>query len=94
MPLSSKGLCEAEIITPTSARIERVRKPTAGVGTGPSSSTSTPTDRKPAVMRLLDHVAGKPRVLADDDAMAMVAAIEDLARRHADAHGDLGRHWF
>ena len=43
---------------------------------------------------LLDHVAGKPRVLADDDAMAMVAAIEDLARRHADAHGDLGRHWF
>jgi hypothetical protein len=24
----------------------------------------------------------------------MVAAIEDLARRHADAHGDLGRHGF
>ena len=43
---------------------------------------------------LLDHVAGKPRVLADDDAMAMVAAIEHLARRHADAHGDLGGHWF
>jgi len=42
-------LCDAEIITPTSARIERVRKPTAGVGSGPSTSTSMPADRKPAV---------------------------------------------
>ena len=48
MPLSSYGLCEAEIITPRSARIERVSMATAGVGIGPSSSTSMPTEVKPA----------------------------------------------
>ena len=47
MPLSSYGLCEAEIITPMSARIERVSMPTAGVGIGPVSSTSMPTEVKP-----------------------------------------------
>jgi hypothetical protein len=41
-------LCEAEIITPTSARIERVSMATAGVGMGPSTSGSIPTDEKPA----------------------------------------------
>ena len=49
MPLSSKGLCEAEIITPRSARIERASMPTAGVGTGPTRKTSMPTEVKPAV---------------------------------------------
>ena len=34
MPLSSKGLCEAEIITPRSARSERVSIAIAGVGNG------------------------------------------------------------
>ena len=48
MPLSSYGLCEAEIMTPRSARIERVSMATAGVGIGPSSSTSMPTEVKPA----------------------------------------------
>ena len=42
MPLSWKGLCEAETITPRSARSERVRKATAGVGIGPTSMTSMP----------------------------------------------------
>ncbi len=50
MPLSSKGLCEAEIMMPTSARMERVSMATAGVGIGPSSSTSMPTLVKPACM--------------------------------------------
>ena len=49
MPLSWNGLCEAEIITPRSARIERVRKPTAGVGTGPTRNTFIPTEVKPDV---------------------------------------------
>ena len=49
MPLSSNGLCEAEIITPRSARIERVSIATPGVGIGPVSSTSIPTEVKPAV---------------------------------------------
>ena len=48
MPLSSNRLCEAEIITPRSQRIERVSIATAGVGAGPSSSTSMPTEVKPA----------------------------------------------
>ena len=48
MPLSSNGLCEAEIMTPRSARIERVSIATAGVGIGPSRSTSMPTEVKPA----------------------------------------------
>ena len=49
MPLSWNGLCEAETMTPRSARSERVRKATAGVGIGPSSSTFMPTEVKPAV---------------------------------------------
>ena len=49
MPLSSNGLCEAEIMTPRSARIERVSIATAGVGIGPSWSTSMPTEVKPAI---------------------------------------------
>ena len=52
MPLSWNGLCEAEIITPRSARIERVRNPTAGVGTGPTRKTSMPTEVKPEVIAL------------------------------------------
>ena len=48
MPLSSNGLWLAEIITPMSARSERVSMPTAGVGTGPRKSTSMPTERNPA----------------------------------------------
>jgi hypothetical protein len=47
MPLSTKGLCEAEIITPRSARSDRVSMATAGVGIGPSWKTSMPTAVKP-----------------------------------------------
>ena len=51
------------------------------------------TDRQESGgQRLLDHVAGEPCVLADHRAMTMAAAIEHLARGHADAHGDLGCH--
>ena len=50
MPLSAKGLCEAEIITPMSARIDRVSIATAGVGIGPSRTTSMPTEVKPATI--------------------------------------------
>jgi hypothetical protein len=41
-------LCEAEIMTPRSARMERVSMAIAGVGIGPRSSTSMPTEVKPA----------------------------------------------
>ena len=42
--------------------------------------------------RRFDHVAGEPRVLADDHAMPVGAAGEQLARGHADLERDLGGH--
>jgi hypothetical protein len=47
MPLSSKGLCEAEIMIPADKRSARVRKATPGVGIGPTSSVSTPAAESP-----------------------------------------------
>src|SRR5215469_10547748 len=47
IPLSSKGLWEAEITTPASARMLRVRKAIPGVGSGPTSQTSTPIEQMP-----------------------------------------------
>jgi hypothetical protein len=41
--------------------------------------------------RSLDHVAGKPRVLADHDPVPVIAALEDDARRLAHPHGKLWR---
>ena len=49
MPLSAKGLWEAEIMTPRSALSERVSMATAGVGIGPSRNTSMPTAVKPDI---------------------------------------------
>ena len=49
MPLSEKGLCEAEMTTPRSARMLRVRKEMAGVGRGPVMITCMPAAHKPAV---------------------------------------------
>ena len=42
--------------------------------------------------RRFDHVAGEPRVLADDDAMPVGAVGEQLARGHADLERDLRGH--
>ena len=46
----AEGCFDAEIITPKSARSERVSMATAGVGTGPKRNTSIPVERNPAVM--------------------------------------------
>ena len=48
MPLSWKGLCEAEMTTPASARMEVVMKAMPGVGSGPTSWTLTPMEQMPA----------------------------------------------
>ena len=48
MPLSGIGLWEAESITPRSAPRVPVRWATPGVGSTPSSSTSTPAEASPA----------------------------------------------
>ena len=50
MPLSTNGLWLALIITPKSARIDRVSIATAGVGIGPSRTTSIPTEVNPATI--------------------------------------------
>jgi hypothetical protein len=47
MPLSSNGLCEAEIMMPAESRSAFVRKATAGVGIGPTRSVSTPAAERP-----------------------------------------------
>ncbi len=38
-----------------------------------------------------DHIAGKPRILADHNAMAMIAAREEAACGHASLHREFGR---
>ena len=50
MPLSKNWLWLAEIITPRSARIDLVSIATAGVGIGPTMTTSMPTLVKPATI--------------------------------------------
>ena len=48
MPLSAKGLCEAEIIAPAHRLGRGRRRPPPASGTTPRSSTSTPSAAKPA----------------------------------------------
>ncbi len=92
MPLSSNGLCEAEIITPRSARRLRVSIATAGVGSGPTRVTSMPAPMKPGGQRRLDHVARQSRVLADHHPMAMGAAGEHQPGGLAEPQRGLGGH--
>jgi hypothetical protein len=49
MPLSSKALCDAEIMIAPSQRRLRMMYETPGVGSGPVSSTRIPTEHSPAV---------------------------------------------
>ena len=42
--------------------------------------------------RVLEHVAGKPRILADHDPVAVIAALERQAGGHADLHRQIRRH--
>jgi len=48
MPLSSDGLCEADIITPKSALKDLVNLDTPGVGIGPRVRQSMPIEANPA----------------------------------------------
>ena len=64
-------------MTPSAARIDLVGIATAGVRIGPGSSTSMPTEVEAGHHRILDHMAGKTGLLlADDDAMTMVATLK------------------
>ena len=79
-------------MTPMSARNDRQSMATAGVGIGPRRNTSMPVEVNPGNKGVLDHIAGKPRVLADHDAVSMFAALECEADSHADLHRDIGCH--
>src|SRR5690625_1706150 len=58
IPLSSSGLCDAEIIIPTSAFITLVRYATPGVDITPNRITSVPIDKDRKSTRLnSSHVA-------------------------------------
>ena len=48
MPLSSYGLCDAEITAPAAACSSRVSTATPGVGSTPSNNTSQPAEVMPA----------------------------------------------
>ena len=67
------GLCEA-LMTAPSRPGARVRLATAGVGNGPVSTRRRPR-HEPGLERRLDHVARHAGVLADDDAVPVVAAL-------------------
>ena len=92
MPLSSNGLCEAEIITPRSARRLRVsmaigrRRQRADQRHVHAGADEAGGERR------LDHVAGQPRVLADHHAMAMAAAGEQQPGGLAEPERGLGGH--
>ena len=84
IPLSSCGLWLAEIITPTSARIERTSSPTAGVGTGPKQQHVHAGRGEPRRQRVLEHIARQPRILADHHAVrGRAVAAEIPPRRRA-----------
>ena len=51
-----------------------------------------PTAVKPETSAGFDHVAGEARVLADHDAVAVIAVGEDAAGGHAHFEGNLRRH--
>jgi hypothetical protein len=88
MPLSSKGLWDAEIITRNRPGGERVSIATPGVGHRAKKEHVDAYGQKARRQRVLDHVAGQPRVLADDDLLAVAIAIMQ-ADGHADAHRNI-----
>ena len=78
--------------TPISARRLRVSIAIAGVGSGPTSTTSMPMVMKPGGQRRFEHVAGEPRVLADHDEMLVRAVVKAFADRHRDLERRFRRH--
>jgi hypothetical protein len=85
-------LCDAEIMTPRSARSERVSMATGGRRERPEQEHVHAHRRETGSERRLDHVARQAGVLADHDAVTVVAAREVATGRHAHAQRGLGRH--
>ena len=55
MPLSSNGLCDAEMTTPAVKSLDRVRYATPGVGMTPALTTSAPHARAPCASSRSSH---------------------------------------
>ena len=65
MPLSSYGLCDAEITIPASNPSVRARYAIAGVGTTPALTTVAPSAVRPRASSSLDPRARFTRVASD-----------------------------
>ena len=89
MPLSSKGLCEAVIITPRSARRRARQHGDGGRGQRAELEHIHAHGGEAGDQRAFDHVARQAGILADHHPVAMLAAGEDAARRHAGLHRHL-----
>src|SRR5712692_8338545 len=76
---------------PASARMETVRLEMAGVGSGPQSSTSTPMEQSPEASAV-SSMYREPRVLADDDAVPVVAALDQVRDRAPELEHHLAGH--
>ena len=87
MPLSATGLWEAEITAPAVADRSRVRNATAGVGTMPARTTSTPAEQSPATRAPSSIGPGDPRVPADDD--LSVGRSQDAPGRSPQCEGEV-----
>ena len=87
MPLSSNGLCDAEITAPADPSAA-ASQATAGVGTTPRRRRRrTPSDVEPRDQRRLEQRPGPPRVAADDELLARRAPGPRRGRGRAPARG-------
>ena len=95
IPLSGMGLWDAEMTTPRSASTALTRYATAGVGTTPASSTSTPALARPAATAAERNSPGDPRVPAEDRGGAVAGELaalgEDPRRRDGEFDGKFRR---
>ena len=94
MPLSGIGLCEAESITPRSAPSAPVRKATPGVGSTPSSSTSTPAEARPATTAASRNCpemrVSRPTTANGRWPSKSPASAEDVGGGNGEVQGELG----
>ena len=93
MPLSSKGLWDAEITTPPCASRRRVRCAMPGVGSTPTAKTSAPADSAPDDERALEHGAGLARVASDHQAQLGDAVVLEQAWPRAGGRGGRPARW-
>ena len=96
MPFQWSGLCEAVMTMEASALRKRPRRAMEGVVAMPASTTSMPTDSRPAESGTHDHRAGGAGVAADEDfgtefrVWTFELGLEEVAESLAELGGDGG----